>query len=237
MNNHIAYKLRDLEGRLASLEGGLGSADAPAQQTLESIPGVRQNKWYRVAISFDAGDTTARFDSAEITPAGPFVITQCMPYWRITDTTAANFFNATVAPTGRTLPCTALPNVVNGLAWSTTGAPAAATASLGDIFDGTTPDNAAVLSDFPEFDFQIEIQGSGRYLTNDPIPAAAFFGQQGAPSYMGVQGWVERSDRLVVHANPTVATPHAGTVVFIFQGYEILGDVNIRDWVAGHGRG
>ena len=85
------------------------------------------------------------------------------------------------------------------------------------------------LSDIPEFNFQIEIGGSGRFWTNQPISAAALYGYGGQPMYMGVQGWIERSDRLIVHATPLIETPNKGKVRMSFHGYQILTHVSISE--------
>lgn len=93
----------------------------------------------------------------------------------------------------------------------------------GDLFNTV---NQNVLQVIPEFSFQIEIAGSGRFWTNRAIPAAAFYGQYN-PLYTGIAGWVERTDRIVVHVTPNVAVPLKGTVKVVFHGYQILGHVNV----------
>jgi hypothetical protein len=217
---------------------------------LEDIPGVRTPKFYEVPIEFDFQDTSLKFNSAEINPEGPFLITQITPLWQMKDPTKEHYANIDVAipglnntPNGRILPCTAYPMIINS--FGTTNA---------EYIGYTTPNYIqlfnryqntgfpyllnqqwGVLSDIPEFDFQIEIAGSGKYFTNQPISAACLYGYMGLPLFMGVQGWAERGDKIVINATPTVPVPQKGVVRFILQGYQILGNVNISD-ALGYGK-
>ena len=64
--------------KLDGLEKKLSEVDRWSNivRDLEDIPGVRTPRWYEVDVTFDQGDTQLRFNSAEISPDGPFVITQ-----------------------------------------------------------------------------------------------------------------------------------------------------------------
>ena len=240
--NNLGHNQRQINSALGQLQNEVESLrrrEGPNQETrapmrIEDIPGMRTPRWYEVSIDFTAGDTALRFNSAEIAPDGPFVITQCSPYWTITDTTAANFFGPpAAAPTGRILPCSPygmLQGLFSGIIDTTAGVPAANVPNLGDMYNGAQ--FLGALSDFPEMSFQIEVSGSGRFWTNQRIPAADFYGWGGSPMYLGHQGWVERTDRLVVHCTPEVAIPHDGRVRFVFSGYQILGPINITDSLA-----
>ena len=236
--NNLGYNQRQLNGALGQLQDqveqlrvGSHQQGGSAPARIEDIPGVRTPRWYEVGIDFTAGDTALRFNSAEIAPDGPFVVTQCSPYWLITDTNAANFFGApAAAPTGHVLPCSSygmMQNLFQSQISNFAAAPAANVPSIGAMYNGATLVGA--LSDFPELSFQIEVSGSGRFWTNQRIPAADFYGWGGQPLYMGHQGWVERTDRLVVHATPEVAIPHDGRVRFVFSGYQILGPISLTD--------
>jgi len=198
----------------------LASAAVPVIRDLDDIAGVRTPKWYDVNVNFEYGDNTVKFNSIEINPDGPFVITQVTPVWEILDTDPDHFVGA-FAPTGRIVPPTAFPMLVNSLGRSNTDP------TLGGLFDTAAP--GGPLKDIPEFSLQIEIAGSGRYWTNQPVSAAAFYGYFGQPLFLGVQGWVERTDRIVVHVTPTVQVPHTGRLRVSFHGYQILGHVNISD--------
>ena len=237
---NLSYALRQQQQALGELQSEMAANSTSAANTqqpqkplqIEDIPGIRTPKWYVVDVEFTKGDNSVRFNSAEIAPDGPFIITQCSPWWRITDTTAADFYGAPAnAPTGRVLPCSATPFLLNsgitGLSGSTTAAYAGQTHGLGDLLDSAGTNGA--LSDIPEFSFQIEISGSGRYWTNLKVPAAAFYGWGGQPNYLGIQGWVERTDRITVHCSPEVVIPHDGKVQFIFEGYQILGPINLSE--------
>ena len=198
---------------------------------LEDIPGVRTPRWYEVDVTFDQGDTQLRFNSAEISPDGPFIITQMQPYYTYTqDTADAAFNNVTggLAVAGRTVPCSAFPFLLNQLGGVTdaTGATQFTNALIGNLAEVGTATAPAPLNAIPEFSFQIEIAGSGRFWTNRAIPAAAFYGESN-PLYSGIAGWVERTDRIVVHCTPDVTIPIGGRVRMVFHGYQILGHVNI----------
>jgi len=199
---------------------------------LEDIPGVRTPRWYEVDVTFAQGDTTLSFNSAEISPDGPFVITQMMPYYTYTeDTTPAAFEKITgqKAVAGRTVPCSAYPFLLSNLGNTSAQAlvNAYTGALIGDMADTAAPPaDPAPLSAIPEFSFQIEIAGSGRFWTNRAIPAASFYGEFN-PLYAGIAGWVERTDRIVLHCTPETAVPIGGRVRMVFHGYQILGHVNI----------
>lgn len=244
VNAQVQQALGDVSNRMNALQSQIVQNGAPNQQPsrpmqIEDIPGLRTPRWYEVDIDFSQGDSAARFNSAEIAPDGPFVITQCAPWWTITDTNGANFYGAPAnAPTGRVLPCSATPFLlgsgITSLSGSTDAAFVGQTQGIGDLFNGAGTNGA--LSDIPEFSFQIEIQGSGRFWTNQAIPAAEFYGWGGQPNYLGIQGWVERTDRITVHATPentrgpgAAGVPHNGRVRFVFCGYQILGPINIAE--------
>lgn len=199
---------------------------------LEDIPGVRTPRWYEVDVNFDRGDSQLRFNSTEISPDGPFIITQMQPYYTYTeDTTGSEFANITSskAVAGRTVPCTAFPFLLNNL--GTVNSIAAANpfddVLIGDFADvAAAPAVPAPYNAIPELSFQIEIAGSGRFWTNRAIPAAAFYGENN-PLYSGIAGWVERTDRIVVHCTPEATIPVGGRVRMVFHGYQILGHVSI----------
>lgn len=203
---------------------------------LEDIPGVRTPRWYEVDVNFERGDNQLRFNSAEISPDGPFVITQMQPYYTYTgDTTDDSpYENITggKAVAGRTVPCSAYPFLLGSL--GSVNNPQAAVATepfantlIGDIADvASIPASPAPLSAIPEFSFQIEIAGSGRFWTNRAIPASAFYGENN-PLYSGIAGWVERTDRIVLHCTPETTVPIDGRVRMVFHGYQILGHVSI----------
>lgn len=204
---------------------------------LEDIPGVRTPRWYEVDVNFARGDTQLSFNSAEISPDGPFIITQMQPYYTITqDTSDAEAYPETLsggrATAGRTVPCSAYAFLLSALG----GVNFSGAAAAADNFDGAllgniagtdaVPADSTPLGIIPEFSFQIEIAGSGRFWTNRAIPAAAFYGESN-PLYSGIAGWVERTDRIVLHCTPEFAVPVGGRVRMVFHGYQILGHVNI----------
>lgn len=177
---------------------------------LDDIPGIRTPRWYEVDVDLAANATQTTFNTAEISPDGPFIITQIQPYFEITDTDAANFPVSNVAPTGRILPCSAFPLLLSQLGSDVGGV----ASDLDTYFNaGSGP-----FTEVPELSFQFEIAGSGRFWTNRAIPAASLYGESN-PLYTGIAGWVERTDRIVVHVTPTATLPYAGRVRMVFHGY------------------
>lgn len=225
-------------------------------KSVEDLPGVKIPKWYEVSIPIASGTkmNTVTTGQVVINANGPFVVTQIAPFWQITDKTVtnissatdpANFFNPVIsagpppvltnAPTGRILPCSAFENIINVLGITnlvSTGATAPSIQNLLDnrisSFEPSSPiKSGGFLSDIQEMAFQIEIVGSGRFWTNDFIPAPAFYGYNGIPSYMAINSYVDRMDIVKIHVKNTVETTHAGIVRFVMHGYEILGKVDI----------
>lgn len=217
----------------------LVNAFTPNVKDLEDIPGVRTPKWYQAVIPFDYADSAEKFSSVDINPEGPFVITKITPLWVIGDgitllggNNAAYFTNAAISPvvSNRVLPCSAYPIVCQNFGYANTESSGYNTPYLSQLFHRDVNEANTlwgVLSDIPEMFFQIEITGSGKFWTTQPISAAAFYGCFGYPLYTGVMGWVERGDRISIRAIPSVPTPHVGRVLFILEGFQILGDVNI----------
>lgn len=196
-----------------------------AVRTLNEIPGVRTPRWYEVDVFFDRGDSNLKFNSTEISPDGPFIITQMQVYYTISDTTVAGDVEDVVGAqpaTGRTVPCTAYPLLLGSFGQQA----GSANFMLGNLSNSAA--GPAPLAAIPEFSFQIEIAGSGRFWTNQAIPAAAFYGYN-APLYSGIAGWVERTDRIVLHCTPEIAVPLNGRVRMVFHGYQILGHIKIGE--------
>jgi hypothetical protein len=147
--------------------------------------------------------------------------------------------NLTSNPTGRVIPCTAFSNIINTLGitnnnstyvygWNNPSLSLLCNQDQVTAFAFFTDTNTwGPFADIPEFEFQIEIGGSGRFWTNQYIPAAAFYGTNGQPYYMGAYGWVDRGDRLIVHARNLKDLTYSGTIKMIFHGYQMLGHVDI----------
>jgi len=240
MDQQTAYQLRQLQGNISQLQGALANVhqenqilrqqvagmggffkEAPVRpKWLEDIHGPRTPRLYSVEVPFSEDDTGKTQQSTEIAPDGPFIITDWQAFWRVTDTDDAAFSGTGTSAMwiGRHLPISAHQMVANDA-----GAIAPATLM------GTN------LIDFPEISLEIEVAGSGRFWTNQKIPGAAFHGVNGNSGYTGIHGWVERTDRLVVHATPERAAPHDGRVVVVFNGYQILAPISIAEALNLHG--
>lgn len=218
----------------------------PRFKEIEDIPGIRTPKWYEVLIPFEQGYDSSLTKSIQINPEGPFIITQITPVWEIASTSNmisyfANTIVGTLAgatilanvPENRILPCTAFPMIVNNLGVTNTTGSGYNTPSLSQLCStvsgGLGNPFSGPLRDIPEFEFNIEIAGSGRYWTTGAVPAAAFYGYMGQPLYLASAGWIERTDNIVIHARPLVPIPHYGTVRFCLHGYQILGHISITE--------
>lgn len=213
--------LLDLESKVSSFE-----RNSQKVRSISDIPYRKNPKWYVVDIDFTYGETAPRFNSTQITAEGPFVCTQMMPYYLVLDDDYTHYQGpsssvnpdpaATPLAKGRYLPCTAAAILGNSIVslgqYGASGVPAAGKGALRDI---------------PEFSFKVEIGGSGVFWTQDKtIPAAAFYGEQ-EPLYLGIQGYAERTDRLIVHAQPETAVTLTGRVRMVFHGFQFAGDINI----------
>jgi len=217
LKNDNDSSVRSLQSEITTLQNKLievESSRTPIIRDLDDIAGVRTPKWYDVNIDFSAGDNTRKFGSIEINPDGPFVITQVTPVFQFADDLTGD----NVSLRGRTVPITAFPMVVGNLGGSNTDP------TLPDVFNA-----GGGLDTIPEFSLEVEIAGSGRYWTNQPVHGACFYGYFGQPLFLGVQGWVERTDRIVVHVSPEIDVPLDGTLRVSFHGYQILGHVNISE--------
>jgi len=211
---------------------------------LDDIPGLRSPAWYRVNIPFEYGATQSAFGTIEISPTGPFVCKQIQMYYQITDTEVSHYppedpglpgvpptyFTSTAA--GRTMLANSFIATTNemcrgnyplsSLKWQYL-------ASTFSSYNNGLQVNRGVGWNYPEFDVQIEIAGSNRFWTgNQRIPAASFYGLYN-PLYENFEGWVENTDRLVVHAQPTTTTVNLqGVFVAEFHGYHINSHVDVK---------
>ncbi len=209
----------------------------PRFKEIEDIPGIRTPKWYEVLVPFEQGDDVERMKSVEINPEGPFIMTQISPVWQISSDNELAYFANTgsinTPPINRIIPATAFPMLVNNLGYTNTTSTGYNTPSLTQLCStlsgGAGNPDSGPLRDVPEIEIQIEIAGSGRYWTTGSIPAAAFYTYGGQPLYLATQGWVERTDRIIIHAKPLVPVPHNGYLRFVMHGYQILGHISISE--------
>jgi hypothetical protein len=210
----------------------------PEIKTIEDIPVAKHPKWFMVELPDMQPKLTADIVTSyvNINPEGPFVISSIVPLFEITKPQTdsfGGFANPVVGgsqPIGRILPCTSLPMLVNSLGRTTSAGLGYNTPSLWQLNYNAligAADTWGPLADIPELEFQIEIGGSGRFWTNQYIPAAAFYGTQGNPGYLGCLGWVDRADRLIIHARNIKPIGYFGRALFIFHGYQMLGHIDI----------
>jgi len=220
-------KVRSVEERLESL-----SKLNSKIKSIDDIPGVRTPRWYVVDIDFDYAETAPRSNTVQISPDGPFICTQIQPYFLVLDTDYTHYQSSDGLPLppattplayGRYLPCTAAvmldSQLFNLAQYAAVGAPGFAGVGV----------PKGPLRDFPEFSFQIQVAGSGTFWTqNRTVPAAAFYGYT-EPLYSAIQGYVERTDRILVNAHPQTSVPLKGRVRMVFHGFQILGHIKVAD--------
>lgn len=214
--------------KLAMLEDSVSELESNARKirTLSDIPGKRVPKWYVVDIDFDYNTTAPKFNSVQITTEGPFICTQMQPYYLVLDSDKDHYqFGLTAIPAtatplayGRYIPCTAHSIIGNNIVtlgqYAATGVPASQKGAIRDI---------------PEFSFKVEIAGSGVFWTQDKtVPAAAFYGTK-EPLYLGIEGYAERTDRIIIHAQPEAPIPLTGRVRMVLHGFQITGDINVSE--------
>lgn len=208
-------------------------------KNLDDIPGLRSPAWYRVNIPFEFGAVPSAFGTVEISPTGPFVCKQIQMYFEITDTDSTHYppqipfvpryYTSNAA--GRTILSNSYIVIMNK--YSRSCYPMNPNAPyLADAFSSyTTPPSTLNRGNgwnYPEFDVQIEIAGSNRFWTGtQKVPAAVFYGLVN-PLYENFEGWVENTDRIVVHAHPTIPVHQKGVFVAEFHGYHINSHVDVN---------
>lgn len=210
--------------------------------SIDEIEGRRSPKWYVVEIPFEYGESKSQSNTIEI-ETEPFICTQVQCSYLITDTNPEHFpysqpskkIYSNANPAGRSLPCTSYFTTcatmryqystlldIGYYAFSPTSTDFF---TLGEVFSSFTDVSGAVARGFgwnyPEFDFEISIVGSGRHWTSGKLPAPALFGGSN-PLYLGTHGFIDGADRLQVIAHPTIPTINTkGIVRVTFFGYEI----------------
>lgn len=209
--DELRRQVETLRGQLTDFRSrfDLDKQSTMRPRTIDDIPGVRTPQWYTVEIEFAAAETVTKFGTSEIAPEGPFIVTQVNPIYQVLDTDPAN-----ADALGRMIPVSGSFAYYSQLG-GTTGVNAA-----------TVLDVSTTIADVPEFTFQIEIQGSGRFWTDLKVPGAFFYGN-GNPLYTGIMGWIDYSDRIKIHVTPERAVPLAGKVLFGLHGYQILNPVKL----------
>ena len=205
---HILSRLADLEAKVRKVGASKDRAPRTPEEALRQLPGYRHPQYYGLTVSFTAADTAPREASVEISPEGPFIITDVDAMYRVTD--SGDDIQ------GRLIPLSGMRFFAEqGASLALTGAGGLATRL--DVFQ-------------PEFDFQIDIDGSGRRWTNQNIPGFVL-DPTSRNNYTGVMGWVDPTDRIRVTVSPVsgVAVPKGGGVIFVFSGLEVVNPVRLAD--------
>jgi len=207
VNRRLQSDLADTQARVAEALGQMRTPEAITRpRTIAEIPGPRTWRMYVVRVPFTFNETGMQQATVEISTDGPFVLTDTTVAYQVNDTS-----NAPAILQKRVLPCTAYWPAVYQLA-------------------GTSPTNYAssVVQYIPELFFQVRVDGSGRYWTNNPVPAATFC-SWGTPKFSGIETWVESKNRLIIEATPQFAMPLAGECIVTLSGYQILGNISIAE--------
>lgn len=232
-----------LKDRVLDAGSMLGSKNFISQ-----IEGRRYPKWYSVEIPFEYGDSNPRTSSAEITTR-PFICTQMASLYYITDEDPSHFpkvgIPLAVSPVscdGRSLPTTAYFATITSMLYDwnvrkmqdpTINIFEYSSFVIGEVFSSYFNGVADIRNvgwNYPDFDFEIKNANSGRRWTDDKIPAAAFYGANGNPLFLGHSGFIDAYDRIEVTAHPTIPTINTqGIVKFVFFGYEIETTQNLSD--------
>jgi len=188
---------------------------------IDAIPGVRQPHWYVVEIPFQHGDSNVRANEVIVSAEGAFVCSQVQSYYLITDEDSSHYNQINYNAAGRVVPTSAFTPYTNAL--KVLGYATALTfcynSSQGESRTGAF---------YPEFEFQIEIEGSGRFWASPKIPAKSFYGVN-KPFDLGMQGIVENVDKIKVYAYPTSPIELDGTVRFVFHGHSIGSSVTLQN--------
>jgi len=196
-------------------------------KTLSNVPGIKQPQWYVVDIPFEYGATSVQAREVNLSATDAFVCTQMQSYFHITDTNEVHFRNEETIPsvgvgTNRSLPCSAFHPYLEGLKVQ-----GQAPFFTFGVFQPGFNKLFGNGYQYPEFEFQIEIEGSGRFWCSPKTPAAAFYGENN-PLYLGFEGVVENVDKIKVYAYPTTSVNLKGTVRFVLHGYSIGSDITLQ---------
>lgn len=199
-------------------------------KTLSDVPGIRKPQWYVVDIPFDYGAEDATSRIVNMSADNAFVCRQIQSYFLIQDDNEDRYKVGTIVSplpsyqaNGRVVPTSACyPYIQQAKFESFPLTQTFANYNFGPL------EVRGIGVTYPDFEFKIEIEGTGRYWASTWIPAMAFQGVQ-EPFYLGFEGVVENTDKIRIHANPTVAVPLKGVVRFVMHGYSIGSKISVRD--------
>lgn len=199
--------------------------------SIASLPGVKQPKWYKIEVPFEYNDIQERFGQVQISASGPFVCTQVQSYYKITETDASRYADYYDFTSGL-LPGVYKPVSDSSIAKTNTavGRVIAPTSFFGiknrewgvNINGGIQPlnSNALVVGElfskytsgandfwyegwsYPELDIRIQTANNNDYWSGlDSIPSAALYGLD-SPLYLATPSIVQASDSIVAFARP-----------------------------------
>lgn len=244
-------RLNEAFDRIDSIDSWASFIDSIA-----SLPGVKQPKWYKIEVPFEYNDVQERFGQVQISASGPFVCTQMQSYYKVTESDADNYASyytypgypsqpqsdSTIAKSnnavGRVIAPTSFFGLKNrewGMAVQAGGLFTANYNELviGELFSKYSSGGTDYWYEgwsYPELDVRIQTANNNSYWTGlDSIPSAALYGFD-SPLYLATPSIVQASDSIVAFARPTTATvPLKGTFVLEMHGYHIGLHADIED--------
>lgn len=196
-------------------------------KSLDDVPGIRKPQWYVVDIPFEYGDEIERNAVVNISANNAFVCRQMQSYYLLTDDDEDHYERNATDPhfqsRGRTLPTSAFYPYMQASKISSN-------ALIGAFSKATYPTGTIVEEGYmyPDFEFRIEIEGTGRYWVSEKIPAASLYGVF-EPFYLGFQGVLENTDKVRVYATPTTPIGLKGVVRLVMHGYSIGSQISIQN--------
>lgn len=244
-------RLNDAFDRIDSIDSWASFIDSIA-----SLPGVKQPKWYKIEVPFEYNDVQERFGQVQISASGPFVCTQMQSYYKITETDPEKYASyyrffgypnpsvsdSTIVKTNNAVGRMIAPTSFFGIKSREWGVQDATGLNprldsnplvIGELFSKYSSGGTDYWYEgwsYPELDVRIQTANNNSYWTGlDSIPSAALYGLD-SPLYLATPSIVQASDSIVAFARPTTATvPLKGTFVLEMHGYHIGLHADIED--------
>lgn len=244
-------RLNEAFDRIDSIDSWASFIDSIA-----SLPGVKQPKWYKIEVPFEYNDVQERFGQVQISASGPFVCTQMQSYYKITETdperyasyyTSPGFPNqpqsdSTIVKTnnaeGRVIAPTSFFGIKNR-EWGVTVNGGLTVFNyndlvIGELFSKYSSGGIDYWYEgwsYPELDIRIQTANNNDFWSGlESIPSAALYGLD-SPLYLATPSIVQASDSIVAFARPTAdaTVPLKGVFVLEMHGYHIGLHADIED--------
>jgi len=258
LNNKNSDLELSTQKRLNAAFDRIDSIDSWASfiNSISSLPGVKQPKWYKIEVPFEYNDVQERSGQVQISASGPFVCTQMQSYYKITETDASRYADyydftvgypnqpttdSTIAKTntaaGRVIAPTSFFGIKNrewGVDVIGLDSLNANSLVIGELFSKYTDGADDYWYEgwsYPELDIRIQTANNNDYWSGlDSIPSAALYGLD-SPLYLATPSIVQAADSVVAFARPTgnATVPLKGVFVLEMHGYHIGLHADIED--------